>query len=57
MTELKVVEAGRYENVCLGDKMLASYNKSSGNLVVYDDRYHDEEPALIVDAARGVNDD
>lgn len=54
---LEISEAGRYDNVFLRDRMLASYDKHTGDLVVYDPHDDSEDPAFVVDAARGVGDD
>lgn len=54
MTELEISESGRYENVFLGDDMVASYDKNTGEFVVYDPHNDSEDPEFII---RGEVDD
>lgn len=48
-TSLSISDAGRCENVFVGDEMLASYDTETGELAVYDPKNDSEDADFIVE--------
>jgi len=46
---LEVTDAGRYENVFVGDDMVASYSEADGEFCVYNPNTDSEDPEYVVD--------
>lgn len=47
MTTIQISESGRYENVFIEDSHVASYDKSTGEFVVYDPHNDSEDPEVV----------
>ena len=49
MSELELSDAGRYQNVFVGEEMVASFDRETGEFCVYDPATDSEDPEYIAD--------
>lgn len=49
MTRLEISQAGRYENVFLSGRMVASYDRKTEEFAIYNPHNDSEDPEYIIE--------